>query len=76
MVVGVFPAFKDPNGEWRFVLMVKDDSGENGKIIFGTENSEDGMLEPKFRKVLSEDFNLTPGDVDRAVLLAKREKRT
>ena len=56
--------------------MVKDDSGDSGKIIFGTETSEDGMLEPKFRKVLSEDFNLTPGDVDRAVLLAKREKPT
>jgi hypothetical protein len=37
MQVGVFPARKDDNGEWRFIIRTyEDNTMSHGQMIFGT----------------------------------------
>jgi hypothetical protein len=75
MLVGVFPAHRDSNGEWRFAIMTHHDNAARGQMIFGTEEGEEeGMLEPKFRTFLADQFKLSAIDIDRAVSLATGEK--
>ena len=71
MQVGVFPAVKDEDGEWRFVVVeIENDSRDSKRIIFGTESKEDGMREPKFRKFLAEQYGMSPAQADEAVKVA------
>jgi hypothetical protein len=66
MQVGVFPAVKGDDGEWRFLVMETDFKG-GGRIIFGTEPDEDGMKEPKFREFLVNEYGLTAAQINQAV---------
>ena len=52
MQVGVFPAVKGEDGEWRFIVSeIGNDFRDSKRMIFGTEPEEDGMREPKFTGV-------------------------
>lgn len=52
MAVGIFPAHKDSNGDWRFGLMT---SGGVEPVHYDIEEMKNGgMLEPRFRAVLAE----------------------
>lgn len=68
MQVGVFPAVKSEDGEWRFIVMeIGNDSRDSKRVIFGTEPEEDGMKEPKFREFLAAQHGMSSAQVDEAV---------
>jgi hypothetical protein len=58
-------AWKDSNEEWRFGIM------EDNKACYGTEPGEYGILEPKFRAMLADKFNVPPADIGRIIDLSK-----
>jgi hypothetical protein len=65
MSIGVFPARKGDDGEWRFIA-IEIGTADRWRIIFGTPPDKDGLKEPKFQVFLRES-GLSDSQIEEAI---------